>query len=175
MPHPVSRQITIAFALCLALSACVTVTLSSSASSGPTRPWPASATCPSPPGSASTAVQVVALMNAERTRARLPPLTLSPALSSAAHAFACEAAARGDIGHTGSDGSTLSERLRREGVSANVVAENNAAGQRSAAEVVAAWMASPHHRANVLRPEVSRVGLGQAQGAQLVWVADFAS
>ena len=142
---------------------------------GPARPWPATATCPVPARSATDARTLVTLINVERTKAGLAPLSLSPAISSVAHKFACEIAARGDIGHSGSDGSSLSERLRRGGVSAGVVAENNASGQRSAAEVVAAWMASPHHRENILRRDVTRIGLGQADGAQAVWVADFAS
>ena len=122
--NPIS-QFTFSVALGLMLASCVSVTLQRTATtttgggagaSGPTRPWPAAATCPTPARSPADARQVVALINAERGKAGLAALRLSPALASVAQSYACELAARGDIGHTGSDGSTLSERLRRGGV-----------------------------------------------------------
>ena len=174
MSQPLHRQLTIVTALCLALTACVVIPIRAT-DLGPTRSWPASATCPTPARSAANAPRLVALMNAERSKAHLAPLTLSPALSGVSHAYACELAARGDINHRGTDGSSVTERLRRGGISASTVAENTASGQRSPEAVMAGWMASPHHRANILRPNVSRVGLGQADGAQPVWVTDFAS
>lgn len=173
------RQITIAIALCLTLAACGSITTrttygaaapGSPPSGGPLRPWPASATCPTPARSAADAPRLVALLNAERARAGLGPLTLAPALSVVAQAHACDLAARGDIGHSGSDGSTLTERLARGGIAAAMVAENTASGQSSAEAVLAGWLASPGHRANILRPNAARVGLGQADGAQAVWV-----
>ncbi len=163
----------------LALSACVVmvpVDLGTQGAKIPVRPWPATATCPLPARSATDGPRVVALLNAERAKAGLGPLSLSPALGAVAHAYACEIAGRGgDIGHVGSDGSTLRERVQRGGVTASTVAENNAAGQTSATEVVAAWMASPHHRANMLRAGVTDVGLGQADGPVPIWVLDFSS
>ena len=141
----------------------------------PVRPWPASATCPVPARSASDGPKVVALMNAERAKVGLQPLVISSKIAAVAHAYACEAATRGDIGHVGSDGSKLSERLRRGGISAAMVAENNAADYATPEQAMAAWMASPHHRENILRPDAARVGVGQADGAMAVWVVDFTS
>lgn len=174
MPMP-RRQFTIALVLLL-LSACVTVTLQRSEPAVPAaRPKPATANCPVPARSAADAPRLVALINGERSRAGLAPLTLSPTLAKVAHAFACEAAARGDIGHTGSDGSTLRERLARANLAPRMAAENNAAGQPSPEAVLAAWMASPAHRANILRPDAHQIGLGQADGKWPVWVTDFTS
>ena len=175
MPMP-RRQITFLLVLCLMLPACVTVTLRSSAPTVPdARPSPATATCPVPARSAADAPRLVSLINAERARAGLAALTLSPALSAVAHAFACEAAARGDIGHTGSDGSTLRERLARGGLASRMAAENNAAGQRLPEAVLDDWMASPHHRENILRPDARQIGVGQADGPWPVWITDFTS
>ncbi len=172
-------QFPFALALGLTLASCVAVTVQRTTTvagiGGPVRPWPASATCPVPARSAADARRVVALMNAERAKAGLAPLVLSPALGTVAHAYACEIAARRDIGHTGSDGSSLSERLARGGVAATMVAENNAAGHTSAEAVVAGWMTSPHHRANILRRDAAEVGIGLAGTSPLVWVADFTS
>ena len=131
--------------------------------------------CPGPPRTAADAPKLLALMNAERARAGVPALVLSPRISAVAQAFACEAAARRDIAHIASDGSSLTERLRRGGISATMVAENNASFYRTPEQVMAAWMASPHHRENILRPNARLVGIGQADGIEAVWVVDFTS
>jgi len=114
-------------------------------------------------------------MNAERAKAGLQPLKLSAPISAVAHAYACEAAARQDIGHVGSDGSKLSERLRRGGITASMVAENNAMFYRTPEAAMAAWMASPHHRENIMRANARFVGIGQADGVEAVWVVNFTS
>ena len=44
------------------------------------------------------------------------------------------------------------------------VAENIAAGQRDAAEVVRGWMNSPGHRANILDAELTQIGVGLVSG-----------
>ena len=141
----------------------------------PARPWPAAAACPTPARARADGAAVLALVNSQRRQAGLPPLAASPGLTRAAQAMACDLAAQGDIGHRGSDGSTLAERLRRNGVAAGLMAENVASGQQSPEAVVQAWMASPHHRANILRPGLGFLGLGLADGAQPVWVLDLAS
>lgn len=141
----------------------------------PVRNWPATATCPVPARSATDGPAMVALMNAERAKRGLSPLILSPKISAVAHKYACEAAARDDISHTGTDGSKVSERLMRGGISALMVAENTASFYRTPAQAMAAWMASPHHRENILRPQARAVGVGQADGVQAIWVVDFTS
>ncbi len=171
------RQITVLFG-CLALASCVPVSFTTTTrdpGAGPTRAWPASATCPVPARSASNAARLVVLINAERARAGLGQVTLSPGLNTVAQAFSCEIAARRDIAHVGSDGSTLSERLRRGGITARLAAENTASGYRSPDEVMAGWMTSPHHRDNVLRAGITRIGLGLADGDLPYWVLDFTS
>ena len=56
-----------------------------------------------------------------------------------------------------------------------MVSENTAALYGTPAGVVAAWMASPPHRANILRPNARAVGVGQADGTRAAWVVDFTS
>jgi uncharacterized protein YkwD len=141
----------------------------------PTRPWPATANCPVPARSATDGPALVALINEQRAKQGLHALVLSPQISDVAHRYACEVAARNDISHVGSDGSTVSERLTRGGLSPLYVAENTAGFYRSPAEVMAAWMASPHHRENILMPKARSIGIGQADGVQAIWVANFAS
>lgn len=61
-------------------------------------------------------------------------------------------------------------RLGRE------IGENIAEGQRDAEEVVAAWMASAGHRANILHPGYRRIGIGMAEGhGARYWAQEFSS
>ncbi len=54
--------------------------------------------------------------------------------------------------------------------------ENIARGQTSAKEVVSDWMNSPSHRANILRPEFTRMSVGLVNsGGVWVWVQEFFS
>jgi uncharacterized protein YkwD len=62
-----------------------------------------------------------------------------------------------------------------QGCRVSKVAENLARGNVSADALVAAWMASPGHRANILDPQLITIGMG-AVYARGTWtlVADFA-
>jgi uncharacterized protein YkwD len=68
----------------------------------------------------------------------------------AALAHARDMARHGFFGHEGSNGSTVGGRLKAAGCRFTGAAENIAKGQRSDAEVVAAWVDSPGHRRNML-------------------------
>lgn len=139
----------------------------------PTRNWPAAANCPTPARAASEADTLLRLMNEARAASGLAALRLDAALTATAQAYACENAARQSLDHVGSDGSDVLERVRRSGLKPALVAENTGLGYASAERAFAGWMASPHHRENILRPEVSLVGIGLADGARPVWVVDF--
>ena len=72
--------------------------------------------------------------------------------------------------HEGPDGSSFDERMCAAGYAPGCgprtwVAENIAAGQRSAAEVFEAWRTSPGHNANMLAEEAVVVGIGRAEVA----------
>lgn len=66
-------------------------------------------------------------------------------------------------------------RLRRGGITALMVAENTASFYKTPKAAMEAWMASPHHRENMQRPQVRAVGIGQADGTKALWVVDFTS
>jgi uncharacterized protein YkwD len=60
------------------------------------------------------------------------------------------------------------------GCRARVAAENLASGNVSADRIVAAWMASPGHRANILDGRLNRVGVAAVYARGKWWVtADF--
>ena len=174
MPH-LPRQL-MAVALLMGVSGCVPVPAGQywPIDHQPTRPWPASAHCPTPTQAASERRTLLALMNAARAKAGLAALTLDPAITAVAQPYACENAARMSISHVGSDGSDLPERFRRGGLKASLEAENTGLFGADAQYAFKWWMNSPHHRANILRPQVTRVGIGvAAAGRHTAWVVDF--
>ena len=66
----------------------------------------------------------------------------------------------GFMGHTGSDGSTLSLRVEREGYAWRALGENVARGYVTPEAVMSAWLASDGHCANVMNPAFDELGLG---------------
>ena len=71
---------------------------------------------------------------------------------------------RGFFAHENPDGQQVWDRAVAVGYAYRKVAENIAAGQRSAEEVVLGWMHSPGHRANILDAELSQIGVGRVEG-----------
>ena len=104
--------------------------------------------------------QVVELTNAERAKADLQPLKLNDRLTGAALDHSNDMAHDDFFSHTGVDGSTVSDRVKNSSYEYSTAGENIAAGQTSAAEVVEDWMNSPGHRANILNPNYTEIGVG---------------
>lgn len=105
--------------------------------------------------------QVVYLTNQERVARGLPPLKQVQALTIAARGHSTDMALNDFFGHTGSDGSTLAQRVSRAGYTFwNIAAENIAAGFPSPEEVVQAWLNSPSHRDILLHPQLREIGVG---------------
>lgn len=125
------------------------------------KPTGAPAPAPTPELSAELQ-QVLNLTNAERTSRGLAPLVHNSLLGAAADAHSRDQAARGQLTHTGSDGSNPGQRISRAGYVWRTWAENAAAGYGSAGAVMAGWMGSSGHRANILNPNMTEVGLGIA-------------
>ena len=114
---------------------------------------------------------LLAAINAERQRAGLSALQADAALDKAALAHAADLARCGQLSHRGCDGSELPDRLRRAGYAYAFAAENIALGTENAAATLAAWLESPPHRANLLRPEPDAAGIGRAeQDGRPLWV-----
>ncbi|MFL1905341.1 CAP domain-containing protein [Streptomyces tauricus] len=127
--------------------------------------WTALWASPLTPGAlARTAAEVLALTNAERRAADLPPLAEDPPLTRAAQAHSADMVARAFYSHTSPDGSEPWHRAAAAGSARRTIGENIACGQRSAAEVVQGWMDSPGHRANILKPAFTHLGVGFAGG-----------
>jgi uncharacterized protein YkwD/stress response protein SCP2 len=117
-----------------------------------------------PAGLARTEADVVDLTNRERARAGLRPLAVDPLLATAARAHSADMVARCFYSHTSPEGSQPWDRAASAGSTRRTIGENIACGQRSPAEVVEGWMNSPGHRANILKPAFTHIGVGFAGG-----------
>ncbi|MFJ8109409.1 CAP domain-containing protein [Streptomyces sp. NPDC096132] len=115
-------------------------------------------------GLARTTAEVVDLTNRERARQGLRPLAVDPLLTSAAQAHCADMVARAFYSHTSPEGTQPWDRAAAAGSTRRTIGENIACGQRSAAEVVEGWMNSPGHRANILKPAFTHIGVGYAGG-----------
>ncbi len=94
------------------------------------------------PVAAGPAESVLAAVNAARAKAGCGPLRLNGKLVAAAKGHAKAMAEQNFFGHAGKDGSRFSSRIKRQGYDYRAAAENIAAGQKSAGQVVASWMKS---------------------------------
>ncbi|MYV48115.1 CAP domain-containing protein [Streptomyces sp. SID2888] len=148
---------------------------SASPSPSPTTasPSPTSPSTPKPNATASGAVKrVVELVNAERGKAGCSPLKLNATLSKAAQAHSEDMAAHRNMSHTGSDGSSPGDRITRAGYTWSSYGENVAYGYATPEQVMAGWMSSPGHKANILNCGFKEIGVGLAQPGSY-WTQDF--
>jgi len=103
--------------------------------------------------------QMLTLLNRERDAAGLTPLASDEALRRVARAHSLEMFRRGYFAHDSPDGLTPADRLLQAGIPFGLMGENlaYAPGVQVAHDGL---MHSPGHRANILRPEFRRVGIG---------------
>ncbi|MFY4717167.1 CAP domain-containing protein [Streptomyces sp. LaBMicrA B280] len=141
------------------------------ASSAPATATPSADTASADTASGVTA-QIVRLVNAERAKAGCRPLTLDAKLTKAAQEHSADMAAHQNMSHTGSDGSDPGTRITQAGYTWSAYGENVAYGYSTAAEVMAGWMSSPGHRANILNCGYQEIGVGLAQ-PDSYWTQDF--
>jgi stress response protein SCP2 len=128
---------------------------------------------PAPAGGLLDAV--ITATNAERARLRLGLLTEDPRLTRAAQAHSEDMVRRAFFAHENPDGRQVWDRAGAAGYPYRKVAENIAAGQPTARDVVRGWMDSPGHRANILDPELTQIGVGHALGGSygVCWTQVF--
>ena len=78
------------------------------------------------------------------------------------------------LSHVEKNGGTVGERALQAGYRWRRIAENIAVGQESPDEVVAGWIASPGHCANLMSPDVSDMGAAYAvNGERVYWTQVF--
>lgn len=111
------------------------------------------------PAVAGPADSVLTAVNAARAKAGCGPLRINPKLAAAAKSHARAMAEQNFFAHAGRDGSRFSARIARQGYSYRSAAENIAAGQETAGEVVTGWLRSAGHRRNMLNCGMSETGI----------------
>ena len=107
--------------------------------------------------------QMLDLVNQERQAAGLNPLAPDPELTEVARQHSADMFARGYFAHDTPEGLTPFDRMNKAGVRFLTAGENLAlAPTLSLAHT--GLMNSPGHRANILRPQFGRVGIGVMDG-----------
>ncbi|MGA7830006.1 MAG: CAP domain-containing protein [Terracidiphilus sp.] len=117
--------------------------------------------------------QIVQLANQARAQSGASPLKWDAALAAAARQHCLRMAAEGPISHRYQGESGLSERAAQVGAHFSLIEENVAVGP-DPATIHQEWMDSAGHRANLLNPDVDRVGVAVvASRGTLYAVADY--
>lgn len=92
-----------------------------------------------------------------------PALRSQAQLVSAAYGHARDMADRNYFSHTSLDGRTFDQRISAAGYAWSTVGENIAAGYASVQSVMAGWMGSDGHCANLMNPAFTEVGVACAR------------
>lgn len=121
----------------------------------------------------TAAEQIVALANQARAENSGGRLRWDPELAKAALIHCRRMAAEGPISHRYAGEPDLAARANQAGAHFNVIEENVAVGP-TAAVIHDEWMHSPGHRANLLSPDVDRVGVAVVASRGVLYaVADY--
>jgi uncharacterized protein YkwD len=112
-------------------------------------------------------------LNRERAAKGLPALHWDAALAAAAREHAARMAQRNILSHQLPGEPQVQDRASKAGARFSTIAENIAVAPNSAT-IHSAWMRSPHHRENILDPELNDVGIGVVKTSNgLFAVQDF--
>jgi len=119
--------------------------------------------------------EVIRLINRERTSRGLPALTNNWQLSRVARYKSQDMIDKNYFSHQSPTYGSPFDMMEAFGLRFSAAAENIAYGQRTAQEVVNAWMNSPGHRANILSRSYTQTGVGAAKKANgtLYWTQMF--
>lgn len=104
--------------------------------------------------------EVVRLVNEERTKRGLSPLRENWQLSRVARFKSQDMRDNRYFSHNSPTYGTPFQMIKSFGISYRAAGENIARGQRTPAAVVAGWMNSAGHRANILSAAFTEIGVG---------------
>jgi uncharacterized protein YkwD len=113
-----------------------------------------------------------AATNTARAEEGLKPLAVDARLSRAARDYAAALASSGRFEHTDIRGSTVVDRAEAVGYASWAFLGENLARTADGVpleHVVAAWLDSPSHRANLLSAEASEMGAGCVRRDGAIW------
>lgn len=115
---------------------------------------------------------VLDLTNKERAKAGLKPLQIDAQLQKSAKQKSADMAKNRYFSHTSPTYGSPFYQMKMNGVTYKSAAENIAMGQRSAQEVVTAWMNSAGHKENILTPSFTHIGIGHVKNGNY-WTQQF--
>lgn len=101
-----------------------------------------------------------------------PAVTWNDQLERAAYNHSNDMYQKKYFSHTGSDGSGSGERISSAGYTWKFYGENIAAGYLNEKEVVAGWLSSPGHCANIMNKNYKEMGVAKVGD---YWTQEFGS
>lgn len=107
---------------------------------------------------------IIAYTNIDRSQNNVGQLSYNDDLVAAAQQKANDMLMRQYFSHTDPDGNFVWPLVEQNGYDYQYVGENLAIYFTGVMALNSAWMASPEHRANILKPEYTNMGVGIAQG-----------
>lgn len=142
---------------------------------------------PSPEPGDTFAEQMLYAVNQARSQQQVCGSDVMPAvpalewdldLQDAAYRHSSDMANNNFMSHTGSDGTSPSDRIDATGYTWSTWAENVAAGQKDIDAVMAAWMKSEGHCKNIMNGNVTEMGSSYVENADttygIYWTQVFA-
>ncbi|AEY65448.1 CAP domain-containing protein [Clostridium sp. BNL1100] len=119
--------------------------------------------------------RVVELVNAERAKNGLKPLTMNAQVNKTATLKSQDMAKLGYFDHNSPTYGSPFDMMKKYGISYRTAGENIAMGQTTPEQVMKGWMNSPGHRANILKSSFTQIGVGVAKNSsgRLYWTQQF--
>lgn len=119
--------------------------------------------------------RVVELVNAERAKNGLKPLTMNAQVNKTATLKSQDMAKLGYFDHNSPTYGSPFDMMKKYGISYRTAGENIAMGQTTPEQVMKGWMNSPGHRANILKASFTQIGVGVAKNSsgRLYWTQQF--
>ncbi|QIB69186.1 serine protease [Aminipila butyrica] len=119
--------------------------------------------------------QVVNIVNQERAKEGLAPLTVNAKLSQVAEKKAEDMRDNNYFSHTSPTYGSPFDMMKQFGVTYTAAGENIAKGQKTPDSVMTAWMNSSGHRANIMNSTYQQIGVGYVTDSNgtTYWVQEF--
>lgn len=119
--------------------------------------------------------KVIELVNAERAKVGLSPLTENVELSKVARIKSQDMIDKNYFSHTSPTYGSPFDMMKNFGISYKTAGENIAAGYSTPEAVVNGWMNSEGHRANILSSSFNKIGVGYAvdKNGKAYWTQMF--
>ncbi|WP_413028768.1 CAP domain-containing protein [Priestia aryabhattai] len=121
--------------------------------------------------------KVVELVNQERAKAGLKPLTANWELARVTRYKSEDMRDKKYFDHQSPTYGSPFDMMSKFGITYKTAGENIAGGQTTPEAVMQAWMKSPGHKANILNPGFTQIGVGYAKGGSYghYWTQQFIS